>query len=194
MAKEKKEKKKGGKAKWVILVIVVIVIIAAVAGGGDESPEAKTAQDTQQQGQQQDQQQEQKPEEKDSYGVGETATINDVSVTLVDVSENTGSDFFTPDQGNVFVVCEFEIANNSGKDVNVSSMLSFEAYIDDYTASLDLSALSSSNKTQLDGTIASGKKMNGIVGYQAKAGWSTVEVKFTPDFWSGKDMTFTYSK
>lgn len=197
MSKEKKEKKKG-KAKWIVLVIVVIVIIAAVAGGGDESPEAKTGGSDTQQNQQQEQQaqtpEEQKPEEKSSYSIGETATSNDVSVTLVNVSENTGTEFFTPDAGNVFILCEFEIANNSGKDVNVSSMLSFEAYVDDYTTTLDLSALSSTNKTQLDGTIASGKKMNGVVGYQAKAGWSTVEIKFTPDFWNGKDMTFIYSK
>lgn len=198
MAKEKKEKKKG-KAKWIVLAVVVIVIIAAVAGGGDDdSTIYNTDPDTTQQGQQQeetkDNQEEKKPEEKDMYGVGEKATVNDVSVTLVGVEESTGAEFFTPDEGNVFVLCEFEIENNSNKDINVSSLISFESYIDDYSTTLDLTAESSSNKNKLDGTVAAGKKMNGIIGYQTKAAWSTIEIKFTPDFWSGKDMTFVYSK
>ena len=38
----------------------------------------------------------------------------------------------TPSDGKVYVVFEFEIENNSDRDIAVSSMLSFEAYIDDY--------------------------------------------------------------
>ena len=52
----------------------------------------------------------------------------------------------------------------------------------------------STNQKQLDGSVAAGKKMNGVIGYEVPSGWSTIEVKFTPDFWSGKDIAFTYSK
>lgn len=178
-----KERKKKGIAKWIVLAVVVVVIVAAIAGEGgsdDASQGDHTASST--------------SKEKASYGVGEAVEQDDVVVTLLGVTENTGTEFLKPEAGNVFVLCEFEIANNSGKDVNVSSMLSFEAYIDDYAASLDLSALSSTNTAQLDGTVAAGKKMRGVVGYQAKVGWSNIEIKFTPDFWSGKDISFAYSK
>ena len=49
-------------------------------------------------------------------------------------------------------------------------------------------------KSQLDGNIASGKKMNGIVAYQVPSDYKTMEINVTPDFWSGKDIKFIYSK
>ena len=45
------------------------------------------------------------------------------------------------------------------------------------------------NKNQLDGTVAPGKKFNGVIGYEVPANWEKLEVLFTPDFWSGKDIT-----
>ena len=133
-------------------------------------------------------------ETKTVFNVGETAALNDVHVTLVNVSENNGGNYMTPTDGNVFVVCEFEIENNSDTDIAVSSIMSFEAYVDDYSTSMNLSAMLSTNQKQLDGSVAAGKKMNGVIGYEVPSGWSTIEVKFTPDFWSGKDIAFTYSK
>ena len=78
--------------------------------------------------------------------------------------------------------------------VTVILSVSFEAYIDDYSTMLDLSATVSSNKNQLDGTVAAGKKMNGIIGYAADKGWQELEIRFTPDFWSGSDIIFSYTK
>lgn len=128
------------------------------------------------------------------FGVGDTVSLNDINVTLVNVSENTGGNYMTPSNGKVFVVCEFEIENNSEQDIGVSSIMSFEAYIDDYSTAMNLSAMLSTDNTQLDGTVAPGKKMNGVIGYEAPNDWSSIEISFTPNFWSGKDITFTYSK
>lgn len=186
----------------IILVLLILGLIGTIFGGNDDNgpkkvepapsnnsiaePAANTepAADTE-------------PEavpEQTTFGVGEAVSLNDIVVTLVDVSENSGKDFFEPQEGKVFVVCEFEIENNSDNDIAVSSMLSFDAYVDDYSTNLDLSATASSDKTQLDGTVAAGKKMNGIVGYQADSGWSEIEIRFTPDFWSNKEIVFTASK
>lgn len=66
--------------------------------------------------------------------------------------------------------------------------------MDDYATGMDLSAIMSSGKSQLDGSIAAGKKMNGIIGYSADKGWSSIEVRFRPDFWSGSEFLFTYTK
>lgn len=134
-------------------------------------------------------------EEKNEFRIGETAELKGVSVTLVNVTESNGSQFNTPTDGNVFVLCEFEIANNSDKDVNVSSMMSFEAYCDDYTCTFSLTALmEKGNKNQLDGTVAAGKKFNGVIGYEVPADWRELEVRFTPDFWSGKEIIFVANK
>lgn len=128
------------------------------------------------------------------FTVGDKVELKDVAVTLVNVTENNGGNYMTPSEGKVFIVCEFEIENNSSKDIAVSSIMSFEAYVDDYSTSMNLSAMLSTDKTQLDGTVASGKKMNGIIGYEADKNWSEIEIRFTPDFWAGKDIIFTYSK
>lgn len=64
----------------------------------------------------------------------------------------------TPTDGNVFIVCEFEIENNSDTDIAVSSIMSFEAYVDDYSTSMNLSAMLSTNQKQLDGSVAAGKR------------------------------------
>lgn len=59
---------------------------------------------------------------------------------------------------------------------------------------MSLSAIIGAEKNQLDGTVAAGKKMNGVIGYEAPADWKEIEIRFTPDFWSGKDITFVHSK
>lgn len=152
----------------VLALVVLIAVIAAVAGGGDSGEELKS-----------------------SYGVGETAELKNINVTLVGVTESAGSEFNMPTDGNVYVLCEFEIENNSDEDIAVSSMLSFEAYHDGYACTYSIGALlEKEDKNQLDGTIAAGKKMNGIIGYEVPADWEELEIKFTPDFWSGKDITF----
>ena len=131
---------------------------------------------------------------KSEFGVSEKVELNDINVTLVSVTESEGKNYITPSEGKVFVLCEFEIENNSDKEINVSSMLSFEAYFDDYTATLGLTAVSSADKPTLDGTVGAGKKMNGIIGYEVDANWQKMEIQFTPDFWAGNEIVFVYSK
>lgn len=126
------------------------------------------------------------------FTVGDKVELNDVIVTLVSVSESTGSEYITPSDGNIFVICEFEIENNSTADIAVSSLLSFEAYFDDYTTQMSLSATVSSDVAQLDGTVAAGKKMRGVIGYEVAQGWNSLDIRFTPDFWTGKDIIFVY--
>ena len=116
-----------------------------------------------------------------------------MTVTLLSVTENSGQNYVSPDDGKVFVLCEFEIENNSSRDIASSTMLSFESYIDGYTTSLSLTAMMSSDEPQLDGTIAAGKKMKGVVGYEAPQDWSEIEIRFSPSFW-GSEIIFEYKK
>lgn len=179
--------KKGHPLLIGILAFIVLAGILGSSGGSDEpkkvetSSSAQTAQTSSSQ----------VSAPKTSFSVGETAELNDVLVSLVNVSESTGSAYNEPTEGNIFVICEFEIANNSDKEINVSSMISFEAYCDDYACTYSLGALlEKENKNQLDGTVAPGKKFNGVIGYEVPTDWKELEVHFSPDFLSGKDIIF----
>jgi len=171
-----------------IIALVALIVIVGAAGGSDEpvkvgentTPATTLASDSQ--------------ADKSTFAVGEIAELKDVQVSLVGVTESAGSSFNTPNEGNVFVLCEFEITNNSKEEIAVSSMLSFEAYCDDYACTYSLGAImEKGNKNQLDGTVAAGKKMNGVIGYEVAENWGELEVHFTPDFW-GKDIVFLATK
>lgn len=125
---------------------------------------------------------------------GEAAEKGGVQVTLLDYKESNGSEYNTPGDGNVFLLIEFEISNNTEKEIAVSSMLSFEAYADDYTLNYSLSALMEKEGDQLDGSIAAGKKMKGWIGWEVPKDYKSIEVHFTPNVWSGDKIVFMIEK
>ena len=178
-----KKKKKKHPVLAALVIIFCVILIVGILGGGSEDPEKIGAADPVTETQ----------PAKSKFVVGDKVELNDVIVTLVGVSENNGGNYMAPQDGNVFIVCEFEIENNSDADIAVSSLMSFEAYVDDYSTQMNLSAMLSTGKPQLDGTVAPGKKMGGVIGYEAAADWQNIEVRFAPGFWS-KDIVFTYSK
>ena len=190
--------KKGHPILIGILVFFVLVAIIGSSGDDDEPKKVETSTPTQNVETtpiQTEQEPELEKENKSAFYVGETAELKGVNVTLASVTESTGSTYNTPTDGNVFLLCEFEIANNSDKEIAVSSMMSFEAYCDDYACSYSITALmEKGNKNQLDGTVAAGKKFNGVIGYEVPADWSELEIRFTPNFWSGKDIIFVANK
>lgn len=165
----------------IILAVFGIGLIGAAINGGGNEPEKVGDVDTPKQTQE---------EQKTEFCVGDVVSLNDIEVTFVSCTESNGKQYLEPEEGNVFLICEFSIDNKSEKDIAVSSLVSFEAYVDDYSTTLSLTGTVSTDKQQLDGSIAAGKKMNGVVGYEVPKDWKELEIRFTPDFWTGKDITF----
>ena len=204
------KKKKGGKAKWIVLAVVLVIIIGAVAGGGSDKPKkvADTGSDTTKSetkeaasekddtsDQADSEETETQTEEKDTFGIGEVAEMNDIQVTMVNYTESEGSEYNKPSDGNEFVLVEFEIANNSDSEMTVSSMVSFEAYADDYALNYSLNAaVDNPDANQLDGTIAAGKKMNGVIGYEVPKDWKNLEIHFTDNVWSSNKFKFEITR
>lgn len=182
----------------IILIIFGVCAIAAAMGGGSDEPQkigdTNTSRNESVESAGNENSQKDTTQTQSLFHVGDIVELNGVTVTLLSVDESSGNQFMTPEDGNVFVTFEFDIDNQTDSDIAVSSMLSFEAYFDDYSTGISLSAMVSSEKSQLDGNVAAGKKMTGVVGYEAPADWKTAEIRFTPDFWSGKDIIFEYSK
>lgn len=181
-------KRKSGALKVVLVVLGVLIVIGVIGSmwSDDEPKKIGEADPTAQA--------ESKGPEQTIFYVGDKVELNDVIVTLNNVRESSGSTYNKPSDGNVFVLCEFTIENNSEKDLAISSMLCFSAYVDDFSTNMSLSALIEKSGEQLDGTVAAGKKMKGEIGYEVPADYETLEIRFTPDFWSGNDIIFSHSK
>lgn len=108
--------------------------------------------------------------------------------------ESQGDQYFKPSEGNIFVMAEFEVDNNSDSEIVVSSALSFDAYADGYSLSYSVNALMANKKTQLDGTVAPGKKIKGVIGYEVPVEWKEIEIHFTENVWSSNKMEFVIRK
>lgn len=188
------KQKKVSVALIIGIVVLALVVIGIAGGGGDDGPSQVGSVGSVSQSEPQSGVQSNTSDETSVFQVGDIVTLNDVNVTLLGVTESAGQQFLAPTGGNVFVLFEFDIDNQSDSEIAISSMLSFEAYFDDYAASISISAMSASGQNQLDGSVAAGKKMTGVVGYEAPADWSEAEIRFTPNFWNGQEIVFEYAK
>ena len=188
-AEEKSTKKKTRGCLGTVLIVFALLILIGAFGSMLSSDDKPTKVDSGDSA-------EATEEEKTEFAVGETASLNDVEVTLVSAEESNGTQFLAPEDGNIYINLSFEITNNSDRDITVSSMLNFEAYCDDYSVNQSISgaASNSNGKVTLDGNVASGKKMNGIITYEVPEDYQRLEVSFTPDFWKSKDIKFVVTK
>lgn len=191
-------KKQGGIGKWIAIAVVLLLVIGVAAGGSsdDEPKKIDTSNSTTNENPSSEKETDAKPEnqnEKTTFAVGETAELNGVQVTMTSFEESTGKDYVVPTEGNVFALAEFEIVNNTDSEINISSMLSFEAYADDYALNYSLSAAMMKDG-QLDGTIAAGKKMKGWIGWEVPEDYQNVEIHFTDNVWSNNKFVFFYEK
>ena len=134
----------------------------------------------------------------DSFNIGEIAEYNDVQVTVLSYEESIGNEWVQPESGIIFVFPEIEITNNSDDEISVSSMISFDCYIGDYKADFSSNAFmalsTESGKQQLDGSIAPGKKIKGVLGIEAPSDWSTIEIYYKDNVWLSSNFSFLISK
>ena len=193
------QRRKGGKLKYIIIGVVAIIILGGVFGGDKKDkdktkesnkPVVKTTEQTAQEP-------EEVSEERTEFAVGETVDHGGIEITLVNVSESGGSEFLQPNDGNTYLLLEFEITNHSEKDISISSIANFEAYYDDTSVNQDIGGLQApeiEGKNQLDGSVAVGKRMNGVIAYQVPADYTKFEISVAPDFWSSKEIKFVVTK
>ena len=194
-----KTKRKGGILKWIIIILIVLGVIGAVSGEKYDDKVKDVTSNTKEENDEQNNYEDasKDEEEKTEFYLGETAEQQNIQISLVNVTESLGNEFAKPDEGNLFLICEFEIANNSDKDISISSMMNFEAYCNDYSINQDiigLQAPEASGKGQLDGSVAAGKRMNGVIVYQVPSDYTTMEINVAPDFWSSNSIKFVYTK
>jgi len=219
-----RKKQSGGWLKWVIIAVVVLAIIGAASGGSDEPKKVQTADtgsastetskasatddkakasDTDQSAsaetaKKDDSAKEGAKKESTTFGIGDTADFDGVQVKLSSaVLSNGDGQLAKPDDGKYFLGLIFDIDNQSSDDIAVSSAVSFEAYCDDYSLTQDVFGYQApewDGISQLDGDVAAGKKMNGVICFQVPKDFKTFEISYAPSFWNNKKVTFTMTK
>lgn len=117
-------------------------------------------------------------------------TKDKIAVTLLSYRTSKGSDWFSPDAGNVFVFPMFELSNEGKNECAFSSLMFVTAYCDDYKVDYSFSA-SCESKGTLDGTVAAGKKLKGEYGIEVPSYWHTIQVDIQTSFGSDT-VSFTF--
>lgn len=189
-------KKQGpGGCLTAIIVIVVIGLIGSCFGGGGKKTDSasatttSTVSETKKEVKIEETTPETTTEEKTVFGIGDTVEVDDgIEMTILSAGKyQSDNQFITPADGKMFYKVDIEILNNSDKDTTISSMISFEAYEDDY--SID-ETYTSGIDDMLSGGVAAGKKIKGSLCYELNTDWKTLEIQYKPNVWLDKKVIF----
>ncbi|SHG70464.1 DUF4352 domain-containing protein [Ornithinibacillus halophilus] len=119
----------------------------------------------------------------EDLSIGDSATFNDVTITLNEVRVEPGGEFDEADNDK-FVVVNMTAENNSDEEVTISSMLNVELYDEDgysYTTTI----LTEGIQGQFDGTVAAGKKLRGEIPFDVPDSGS-YELHYSDPFGSNR--------
>ena len=132
----------------------------------------------------------------EDYQLNETAVFKNIKVTATEIKESNGSEFFGPDDGNIFVGVKFVIENISDESQSISSLLLFEPYADDVKCEYSITANTASDfgSGTLDGEIAAGKRMEGWYAVEVPSSWSKIELDVKSSWLSGSSARFVFNK
>ncbi|MGM9631968.1 MAG: DUF4352 domain-containing protein [Eubacteriales bacterium] len=129
-----------------------------------------------------------------TFGLNEVAVFQNLQFTAVELKESKGTDYFSPNPGNIFVGIKFTIENISDEEQSISSLLLFEGYVDDIKCDYSFNAACVFDEGTIDGTLAPGKKMVGWYALEVPENWSTIELDVTANWLSHNKARFLFEK
>ena len=129
-----------------------------------------------------------------TFGLNEKAELDVLSFTITEIQESKGNEFFKPEDGNIFVGIKITIENISDEEQYLSSLLLFEAYVDDIKCDYSINAACVFTEGTLDGSVAAGKKLVGWYSLELPKDWSEIELTAKDDWTSYKKATFILNK
>ena len=171
--------------KILCLVLCLLMLCSVTACTIEDSPTKETNQTQQPQPTE-------KPEE--TFGLNQTAVFKTLKFTATELTESNGQDFFIPETGKVFIGVKFTIENISNEEQTVSSLLLFDAYVDDVKCSYSFNAACAFSDGTLDGTIAPGKKLIGWYAVEVPSNWVSLELNVQADWLSSSSAKFVFKK
>ena len=130
----------------------------------------------------------------DKFGVNDTAVFKSLKFTATEIKESTGTEFFKPEDGKIFVGINFTIENVSNETQSISSLLQFEGYANDVKSDYSFNAACAFSDGTIDGDVAAGKKLVGWFAMEVPENWSNIEIIVKPDAFSLSSATFSFEK
>lgn len=175
------KKRKPFYKRWWFIVLVIIIVIGVISSGGEKDTPKKVEKESTQTTSNIVEETSQE-DEKDFFYVGDVVETEKVRATITGIEKSVGSDFNKPEEGHEYVFVNMTIENISDKEMTISSVFSFDAYVNDVAINEDLLAQTEAGKT-MNGTIAPGKKLVGKLAYELPKDWEQLEIHFEPDVW-----------
>lgn len=126
--------------------------------------------------------------QKNFYSVGETWENKYVLVSYDDCGEFVSDNqFLQPDVGNKYIYAKFTFENVGKSDTTVGYW-DFDCYADGYAC----------DGAYLEGggafsrSLSVGRKITGTIYYEVPEGASSIELEYSPNFWTSEKIVFVY--
>ena len=129
-----------------------------------------------------------------TFKLNETAVFKTLKFTATQMEESAGQNYMKPAEGKVFVGVKFIIENVSDEEQVISSILLFDAYVDDVKCAESFSGSVAFDGETLNGTIAPGKKLIGWYVVEAPKNWSNIELNVQSSLLSNSSAKFFFTK
>lgn len=166
-----------------ILLCVAICIGFSACAMDDDTPKKET-----------NNEQQASENSDETFKLNESAVFEKLKFVATDIKETQGTDFFTPEEGNVFVGIKFEIENISQEEQTISTLLLFDGYVDDVKCEYSFSASCAFDEGTIDGEVAAGKKLVGWYALEVPADWQEIELNVKSTWLSNNSAKFVFEK
>ena len=135
-------------------------------------------------------------EEEVTFTLGDTVINEDYTVTLESARIITDYDEYnTPNENCEFLELCFVVENKADDELFVYDY-KLETYVDSFVveANDNVNAMLASGEELLSATLASGKKVRGVLCYELSKDWSELEIIFDLDYGDDNEGTLVLSK
>lgn len=133
----------------------------------------------------------QEPEEQtqtEVFDIGDRVRMGDLLITVNEVRTSAGSEWQTPDDGQVFMCIDITVENDGDEPAHISSLLQFdlvdvEGYSMDHSIYLDA-------RGSVDGEIGAGRRMRGEIAWSVPLDAEGLELVYTASLVSSGQAVF----
>ncbi len=172
----------------ILTIILALVILggigSAIGGKKDQATKvAETASTNSKPASSDTKKEETKKNEPKTFKVGDVVQLKDYKVAVNKIRTSNGDDMNKPKDGNEFFYVDCTIENISNKEQTISSIMMFK--VEDKDGRAFDQELATDSNGQLDGQVASGRKISGEYVVQVPKGKTGLDLVFDSSLLTG---------